>query len=174
MQNDDQEIITNRGWLPTWWMLLFYGSIVFSIGYVVYMHGIAGWSTTRQYKEEVADFDKNFPSQTAKLNDDGSNPFRGDAAAVAAGQKTFDGLCAACHKVDMTGLVGPNLIDATWLHGATDREVYQVILEGVPIEKALQNPARGAMPAHKTSLGSKKILEVMAYVASKNPTLRVK
>lgn len=174
MQNDEQEIITNRGWLPTWWMLLFYGSIVFSIGYVAYMHGVAGWSQGKQYGEEVADFDKNFPSQTAKLNDDGSNPFRGDAAAIAAGQKTFDGLCAACHKADMSGLVGPNLVDAAWLHGSTDKEVYRVILEGVTVEKALQNPVRGAMPAHKTSLGSKKIMEVMAYIASRSPSLRAK
>jgi hypothetical protein len=27
------------------------------------------------------------------------------------------------------------------------------------------------MPAHKDSLGAKKVLEVMAYIASKNPTL---
>lgn len=174
MIRDDEEIQQNRGWLPTWWMAILYGSIVFSIGYVVYFHGIAGWTQDGQYAEEVKRYEEAFPTQSAILNDDGSNPYREDEAAISRGQKSFDSLCAACHKVDMSGLVGPSLVDSQWLHGSTDKAIYEVVMEGVPMEKTLQKPPKGIMPAHKVSLGSKKVLEVMAYIASKNPTFRAK
>ena len=119
-------------------------------------------------------YQKAHPEKLVALNDDGTNPYRTDAAAIERGKKTFEGICAACHKVDMTGLVGPNLTDATWLHGSTDKELYAIVMNGVPQDKLKQNPPKGPMPAHKNSLGSAKVLEVLAYVASKNPTLKAK
>lgn len=171
---DDDEIKESRGWLPTWWMVLFWGAIAFSVVYGVYMHGVEGWSMAKQYREEIEAFEKAHPEKLVALNDDGTNPYRTDAAAIERGKKTFEGICAACHKVDMTGLVGPNLTDATWLHGSTDKELYAIVMNGVPQDKLKQNPPKGPMPAHKNSLGSAKVLEVLAYVASKNPTLKAK
>ena len=41
--------------------------------------------------------------------------------------------CAACHKADGGGLVGPNLTDRYWVHGAgADQDLYDVIAQGVP------------------------------------------
>ncbi len=171
---DDDEIRESRGWLPTWWMVLFWGAIAFSIAYGVYMHGVAAWSQAKQYNEEITAYEQAHPTKVVSLNEDGSNPFRNDPEAIARGKKTFEAVCAVCHKVDMTGLVGPNLSDATWLHGSTDKELFAVVMNGVPQEKLLQNPPKGPMPAHKNSLGSGKVLEVLAYIASKNPTLKAK
>lgn len=171
---DDEEIHENRGWLPTWWMVLFWGAIVVSGIYAVYTHGIEGWSAAKQYSSDVAAYDKQFPPKLAALTEEGSNPYRGDAGAVERGKKSFETLCAACHKADLSGLVGPSLADAAWLHGSTDKEVFAVVMEGIPVEKAKQVPVKGAMPAHKNSLGPAKILEVLAYVASKNASLKAK
>jgi len=171
---DDEEIHENRGWLPTWWMILFWGAIVVSGIYAVYTHGIEGWSAAKQYSSEVAAFEKLHPPRAAELTADGANPYRGDTEAIERGKKTYESLCGACHKVDLSGLVGPSLSDAAWLHGSTDKEVFAVVMEGVTVEKARQVPAKGAMPAHKNSLGPAKVLEVLAYVASKNGSLKVK
>ena len=43
----------------------------------------------------------------------------------------FVAVCAACHKADGTGLVGPNLMDPEWLHGASDAEVFENIMKGI-------------------------------------------
>lgn len=171
---DDEEIYENRGWLPTWWMVLFWGAIVVSGIYAVYTHGVESWTSAKQYSSDVAAFEKQFPPKLAALNEDGSNPYRGDAAAIQRGQKNYESLCAACHKADMSGLVGPSLSDTAWLHGTTDKEIFAVVMEGVTVDKAKQNPPKGAMPAHKNSLGPSKVLEVLAYIASKNTSLKAK
>lgn len=169
---DDEMPTDNQGFLPGWFTALLIGPVIFSVVFAGYMHGMAGWSQEKQYAEEVALFEQLHPQQTAKLNDDGSNPFRGDAAAIAAGEKTFKTICAACHKADMTGLVGPSLADTTWLHGNTDKELFNVVMNGVDADHLKQNPPKGPMPAHKTSLGAKGVLQVLAFVASKNPSLK--
>ena len=169
--DDGYEIREERGWLPQWWVYLFYGTVVIGVGLAIYLHGFAGYSQEGQYAAEVAAHAKRHPAVTAALTADGTNPFRGDPAAIAAGEKTFMGLCAACHKADMTGLIGPNLLDRTWLHGHTERELFALVMEGVPADKTLQRPSKGPMPASKDNLGAKKILEVLAFLASKNPSL---
>jgi cytochrome c oxidase cbb3-type subunit 3 len=163
----------DRGWLPAWWSWLGIGAVIFSIIFAVYMHGIDGWSQERQYREEVALHETKHPQVTAALNADGSNPFRGDAAAIAAGEKAFQTRCAACHKNDMGGLVGPSLADTEWLHGGTDQAVFDVVMNGVDGDKILQKPPKGPMPAHKQSVGAKGVLEILAFIASKNSSLKV-
>ena len=49
--------------------------------------------------------------------------------------------------------------------------MFTTIMEGIPMEKLKQNPPKGPMLPHKDSLGPKKILEVMAWLASKNATI---
>ena len=171
---DNEEIQEERGWLPAWWMAIFWGAVVFAVGYVVYFHGIAGWTQEKQYKEEVSAHAKKHPVVQVALTAEGANPYRDKADAVSRGQKTYMTRCAACHKADATGLIGPNLVDAIWLHGNLDKAVFTSIMEGIAADKAKQNPPKGPMPAHKTSLGAAKVLEVMAYLAKKNPSLKVK
>jgi len=160
------------GWLPAWYTWLGIGAVIFSLFFAVTMHGVLGWSQKGQYKEEVALHEKLHPQQTASLNADGTNPFRGDEKAIAAGQKKFQTTCAACHKNDLTGLVGPSLVDTTWLHGDTDAALFDVVMNGVSGDKIMQNPPKGAMPAHKQSVGAKGVLEVLAFIASKNTSLK--
>lgn len=172
--DDDYEIQEERGWLPQWWMILFYGSIVIGLALAVYLHGFAGWSQEQQYAEEAAAHERKFPTIAATLTAEGTNPFRDNATAIAAGEKTFMGLCAACHKADRTGFIGPSLADSTWLHGNTDKQIFTTVMEGVPVERTLQKPSKGPMPPNKDSLGARKVLEVMAFLASKNPSLKPK
>ncbi|WP_251358162.1 cytochrome-c oxidase, cbb3-type subunit III [Kangiella sp. TOML190] len=75
------------------------------------------------------------------------------------GKEVYDKSCAACHGVDFKGsqaLGAPNLIDSTWLHGASPGLVKDVIRHG----------RINRMPAHEPILGKEKSHLVAAYVYS--------
>ena len=76
---------------------------------------------------------------------------------IAEGKGIFDKNCAACHRTDAGGNVGPNLTDDFWIHGGGIRNMFKVITEGVP--------AKG-MISWKSQLSPKQIREVASYVIS--------
>jgi mono/diheme cytochrome c family protein len=55
-----------------------------------------------------------------------------DEESLGEGKEIFDKNCASCHAVDGGGLVGPNLTDDYWIHGAGINNVSKVISNGVP------------------------------------------
>jgi mono/diheme cytochrome c family protein len=66
------------------------------------------------------------------------NPVASSAASIAAGQQTFQKMCAFCHGKDAAGN-GPmapkgttpsNLTDAKWDRGETDGEIFLVLRDG--------------------------------------------
>ena len=178
---DEEEIKEHRGWLPGWWMVLMYGGFVFGIVYVIYYHGFLGWSQEGQYKEDVAIHAKLYGGGgggsglvAAKLTEEGINPYRGNAEAIKKGENHFKGICGACHKPDATGIIGPNLVDNIFLHGRTDKAIFDLVMDGIPADKIKQKPAMGPMPAHKQSMGAKKVLEIMAWLADKNSQMKAK
>lgn len=156
--------------MPPWYVVSFIATMVIGVLYLVYYHGIQSWTATAQYRREVAAHAVAYPSaqpvDTAALT---GNPYAGDAAAIAAGAESFQAMCAACHKADGTGLIGPNLTDAEWLHGNSDLALYDVIMEGRMLPEQLkQVPPKGPMPSHKASLGSQRVWEVLAYLQDKH------
>lgn len=158
--------------MPYWWTTVFLLTIIFSVFYTIYFHYFSDWPQERAFAIEVEEHEKKFPKLKVVANPDGSNPLRDNEEAIAEGQKLFVATCAACHKADGTGVVGPNLMDAEWLHGSTDPEIYNVIANGIlkPEELKLN---RGPMPPHKT-LGDEKIYKIMAWLAKSNPSLKPK
>lgn len=173
---DTEDIIDNQGSLPGWWMTLFWGAIIWSVIYMVWLHPVAHWNEHQMYASEVEQYAKEHPVEIVELTPEGQNPLKGNAAAIAEGEKTFKVICAACHKADATGLIGPNLTDATWLQSKagstiTETEMFNIVMNGIDIEHVKQNPPMGIMPAHSGSLGSKKTLQVMAYLATLNKSI---
>lgn len=170
---DNEDIEESEGGIPGWFNGLFLLTVIFAAIYAPWYH-LGGHSQAGDYQKAVEQAAKLAPKQVqaVELTAEGTNPFRGKAEAIEAGQKHYSGICAACHKPDMTGLVGPSLVDQEWLHGKTDKAVYDVIMDGVSPPKTKLN--KGPMPAHKIQLGSRKVLEVMAYLASKNPSMTAK
>lgn len=67
------------------------------------------------------------------------NPVKATAASIAAGKVTYDKYCKFCHGDEATGngklapkdTHPPNLVDATWAHGATDGEIFTNIQDGI-------------------------------------------
>ena len=95
--------------------------------------------------------------KSGELTDDLLWKLSSNRETVEAGKTTFLTTCAACHKPDLTGLIGPNLVDTQWIHGGKPLEVVKTINDGVL--------AKG-MPAWGPLLGKQKITEVAAFIFS--------
>jgi cytochrome c oxidase cbb3-type subunit 3 len=54
-----------------------------------------------------------------------------DASVVALGKQTFGQNCAACHRADAGGQIGPNLTDDYWLHGGALEQIHKTVVDGV-------------------------------------------
>jgi cytochrome c oxidase cbb3-type subunit 3 len=75
--------------------------------------------------------------------------------AVESGRQVFASTCAACHRADGGGNIGPNLTDAYWLHGSKPENIYSCVHDGVPNK---------GMPTWGPVLGEDKVETVVAYV----------
>lgn len=155
--------------LPPWWTWFFLICIIFAVGYASYFP-FSNWHMQDRFLSEVKAHNTLFPPKEAlKALPGGENPLRGKTEAIAKGEKTFKTICAACHGQDAKGVVGPSLVDAEWIHGTTDGEIFNVVMNGVNPPNTKLN--KGPMPAHKASLGSEKVYQVLAWLAKKNTTL---
>lgn len=137
--------------IPPWWWWTFFGTVVFAAFYFPY-YVLSGWSQRTQYAEQVEQA-KTVAAASASAMPD-ANPFRGNAAALADGQQVFTTICAACHKPDGSGLVGPSLVDPYWKYGQSDADLFATVAKGRP----------AGMPAWESQLGSEKIWKVLAYL----------
>jgi cytochrome c oxidase cbb3-type subunit 3 len=83
------------------------------------------------------------------------NPYAGDAAAIAAGQRHFAAFnCAGCHAPLGGGGMGPPLSDGRWIYGGEPAQIYLSIVHG---------RAQG-MPAFGSMLPGKTVWELVAYI----------
>jgi cytochrome c oxidase cbb3-type subunit 3 len=139
--------------IPAWWWWTFIASILFAAFYMPY-YILSGWSQEGQYAAQVQAAAVQAAAVRASLPT--SNPFHGDAAAIAEGKQTFDTICAACHKPDGSGLVGPSLVDPYWKYGHDDVALFESVAKGRP----------GGMPPWEAQLGTEKIWKVLAYMES--------
>ena len=145
--------------LPRWWLYLFYFTIAFSVVYAVvypttwFYEGTGGWSSAKQYEDQMAEALKSFPALAGAGAGD-PRTLLGDPAALAAGKETYGKFCAACHGKDGEGRVGPSFQDTVWKFGAEN--VVESIGKGRP----------GGMPPWGKALKPDQLLQVSAYVLS--------
>jgi len=167
-------IISADNKMPSWYIITFVGTVVFAIVYLLNYHVLTGWTKEGQYAAEVAAHVAQYG--TGEMQTSGGNPLRGDAGAIASGEKTFGAICAACHGPEGKGNIGPDLTDGEWLHGTegkiSEDQVFQVVLKGkMAPEEWKQNPPKGPMPAHEGSLGARGVWEVIAFLSEKNKNI---
>lgn len=149
---------------PAWFMVLFYGTIIFAIGYMFTYH-VMDWGKLQEqeYVEELqkAEEDKVAmlmkPGNKAnKVNENNVEQSK-EPAILQAGATLFKNACAPCHGEHAQGLVGPNLTDEFWLHGGTVKEIFKTIKYGVP-EKG--------MIAWEKTMSAKQISDISSYILS--------
>ncbi|MEO0045474.1 MAG: hypothetical protein RL705_665 [Bacteroidota bacterium] len=148
--------------LPPWWVKLFYATIIFGVIYLVRFHVIDEYTQAQEYDQEVAA--ANIEIEKNKLNSPKEEitldqvTLLTDAASLGKGKEIFTNACAACHKADGGGLVGPNLTDDHWINGGGIKNVFKLIAEG-----SKNNPT---MVGWAKTLGTKEVQNVASYVLS--------
>lgn len=87
-----------------------------------------------------------------------TNPFAGDAAAIEEGEALFQAVCTGyCHVTSGTKREAkcPDLFDCEWKNGSSDKEMMQVLLNGVPNTEMA--PFKGQLP-------DEMLWQILAYV----------
>jgi cytochrome c oxidase cbb3-type subunit 3 len=148
--------------LPRWWLIMFYITIIFSIGYLILypgmgsFKGVLGWSEVGEYENEVAAADAEFGPIFAQFEQTPIAELANNTAAMNAGERLFVNYCAVCHGSDARGATGfPNLRDNDWLYGGAPENIEATILNG----------RNAAMPAWEGPLGGEEgVNQVAAYV----------
>lgn len=144
--------------LPRWWVWLFYGTILFSAGYLTYYHVLAmGDLSAAEYQKEMQIGNAIKAAAIARFEStwESLRPSN-DPAVLARGKATFQLKCAPCHRHDGGGLVGPNLTDAYWIHGSNFVDNVRTIWNGVKEKGMLAWKEQGMKPAE--------VIEVASYI----------
>lgn len=119
--------------LPSWWLWLFYITIIISAVYAVWFHG--GFTERAQDKvaREIAAQQQTAATQAkAGPTEERLLALVNDPKMLAVGKEVFAGKCSPCHGPDGGGLIGPNLTDKYWIHGGRITDIHRTITEGVP------------------------------------------
>jgi len=144
--------------LPNWWLVTLYATIIFWVGYwFYYEQAHLGPSNTAAVESQLAVIEAARLAAAPSLDDASLWKMSRNPVFVDAGRATFETTCASCHTKELTGAIGPNLVDRLWIHGGRPMEIYNTVDKGVL--------AKG-MPPWGPVLGSKKISEAVAYVLS--------
>lgn len=153
---------------PNWWMMAWYASIAFIIGYVViypaiplvssHTKGVTGWTAIGEYKADLAiveavrkPYEDKIAAMSAKdiLADEELSTY-----IEHSGKVLFGDNCAACHGTGGAGNVGyPVLADDDWLFGGTIEQIQTTITNG---RKAM-------MTAHAATLSAAEIDTLASY-----------
>ncbi len=145
--------------LPPWWVYLFYGTIVFSVIYLVRFHIAGDYTQAEEYEQEVAAARiaiEEYKKTAKDLVDANTVEFLSEAADLAAGEKIFTTNCVACHMADGGGGIGPNLTDEHWILGGGIKNIFTTVSEGGRDGKG--------MIAWKQSLKPLEIAQVSSYI----------
>ena len=123
--------------LPRWWINLFYITIVFSIGYLLWYPGLGAfagygrWTSAQEYAQHKAGEDAKLAETFAPYNGQSIDHLARDPNAVALGRSIFSNTCATCHGSSAQGAIGyPNLSDRIWHWGGSPERVLETVLNG--------------------------------------------
>ncbi len=167
--------------LPRWWLLTFYATIVWAVGYWIvypawptlagYTRGMIGYSQRATVADEVKAAQAAQGGLRDKLAAAPLDQVKSDPDllrfALAGGAAAFQANCAPCHGRGAQGFVGyPNLNDDDWIWGGTIEDIHKTISGGV---RSDQKDARASqMPRYGLDklLEDGQIADVAEYVLS--------
>jgi cytochrome c oxidase cbb3-type subunit 3 len=147
--------------MPSWWVKLFYVTIITAIIYMLNFHVFrSGKLQNEEYAQElqIAEQEKEAYRKTMANNVDEKTVIQMMAIAeLQEGKNLFIQKCSPCHGKNAEGLVGPNLTDDYWLHGGGIKNVFKTIKYGVPLK---------GMIAWETQLNPTDIQKIASYILS--------
>ncbi len=144
--------------IPRWWMIGFYLSLAWIVGYMViyptiptgndHTKGVIGWTQISEYDKERAEVEAIRAPFEDKLATMSATDILADEEmstyAVKSARVLFGDNCAACHGAGGQGNPSyPVLADDDWLYGGQVETIVQTITNG----------RRGMMPAMAMQMG---------------------
>jgi cytochrome c oxidase cbb3-type subunit 3 len=148
--DDEKEVLLDHDYdgirelnhpLPSWWLTIFYLTMIFAAFYYTYYTFFNAPTLVEEYEQEMSEV---IAAKEAWLKENGGfnlekyNSFVTTKKGKKLGKKIYKRKCRACHGIDGGGGVGPNLADKYWLNGkGSIEDVYKVINEGV-VDKGMQ------------------------------------
>jgi cytochrome c oxidase cbb3-type subunit 3 len=151
--------------MPRWWIVLFYLTIVFAIGYLVLFPGLGTqfkgtlkWTSVGQHSDEVKHAEEVYGPIFASFQQKSVQDVAADVRGRQIGERIFLNNCAQCHGSDAHGSKGfPNLADSEWLYGGDPES----------IKASVTNGRHGAMPPMAAAVGGPEdVADVAHYVLS--------
>ncbi len=167
--------------LPRWWVITFYATILWSIGYwivypawpLLWSHttGIWDYSTRAEVVTELANLEKVRGAKMATLGSAPLAEIAKDPAllalARASGKTVFGDNCAPCHGTGGAGAKGyPNLNDDEWLWGGSLEQIMQTIQYGARSGHAKAHESAMLAFGKEGVLKKDQIVTVANYVRS--------
>jgi cytochrome c oxidase cbb3-type subunit 3 len=147
--------------LPNWWLITFYGAIVFSVFYFFYYQIGSGPSIKAQYNENLTYHQKiksKYLDELSKFNNEKYMMISEVEEMKKFGKTLYENNCLSCHGVNAAGDIGPNLTDEYWLFADGKPEtIYPFVIKG--------STAAG-MPAWGEYLQEDELYAVITYLMS--------
>lgn len=157
----DEDLREYNNPMPRWWLWLFYGTVIFSLGYLVLYPGLGrwdgtlGWSQQGQYEEQMARAAAAFEENFSELVDQPVSELVDNDQALRMGRNIFAHNCSTCHGSDARGAEGyPDLTDGHWIWGGEPERVLQSIVNG----------RQAVMPGFGDALGDQGVTRTAVYV----------
>lgn len=147
--------------LPPWWVYLFYLCIVFGVVYMLRYEVFGADNQEMELKKEVAQAKieiAEYMKTAPDLMDEKSVTLLTDPADLAIGKEIFSSNCAACHRADGGGQIGPNLTDDRWILGGGIKNIFHTLVNGGRDGKG--------MISWKGTLKPKEMQKVASYILS--------
>ncbi len=147
--------------IPGWWHVIFLGTCVFSVLYIVIVHFTPIVPSREEaYSRKVAAAEE---AQFGKLREMPMDEIKirtimGNEAWLSTGESIFNGTCTVCHGKNAEGIsgLGLNLTDDNYMYVKNIMDIVDLVTNGTPNKK---------MPA-QTTLNPNEIAMVSAYAAS--------
>jgi cytochrome c oxidase cbb3-type subunit 3 len=150
--------------VPPWFSILFYGTIVFAVIYMLVFHVFKiSPLMIDEYVEEIraAEIQKQeFIKSGAFVNEE-TVTLLTEPASLQNGKTIYITNCVPCHGTGGEGTVGPNLTDDYWIHGGGIKNIFKTVKYGLP--------AKG-MISWQTLLNPKQMQEVSSYITTLHGT----
>jgi cytochrome c oxidase cbb3-type subunit 3 len=145
--------------LPRWWLITFYGAIIFSFIYFVYYQVFKKDSILQDYNRQLTSLKEvksKYLESISNINEEKMNSYINSKEMTDVGEKVYISYCLGCHGEGGKGNIGPNLTDNSFIYNdGSYAAIYPFLITG--------SPAAG-MPAWGETLTEDDLYAVTAYL----------
>jgi cytochrome c oxidase cbb3-type subunit 3 len=167
IENDEKALLLDHDYdgihelnhpLPRWWVMTFYGTIIFAVCYAGYYMVGPGTSPRDDLDHSLAEIYAKRPKEEPIKFDEKQLQAAASPDHAKLGAKVFTTRCTPCHGPAGQGGIGPNLTDDFWLHGSGSiGDIAKVVHDGI---------SEMGMPSWAEVLQPDEVKDVAAYVRS--------